>query len=106
MASKKGDNWIEPTIKYTANDIAFGSDDMPGSIRANSDISGASFTSFLTYSEKWVNLEEWQQNEFERGLPVQRTPASTPGINGYLENDKSYSAGGRSLARATVRSYR
>jgi hypothetical protein len=39
------------------------------------------------------------------GLPVQRTDQTEPQVNGYFVDDKTYSSGGRSLGRASVRSY-
>ena len=40
-----------------------------------------------------------------KDLPFKRVGAQSPGINGYLENDKTYSAGGRSLTRTSVRNF-
>ena len=38
-------------------------------------------------------------------LPISRTAAPEPSINGYLQADRTYSAGGRALNRASVRAY-
>lgn len=98
--------WIEPTLKYTAQDLYSGSvDDDPGKIRPGADISGASFSSYLTYSPKWHALSTAEQEAFECGLPYMRTGAAEPAVNGYLANDKTYSSGGRALERAMVRSF-
>ena len=44
--------------------------------------------------------------QIEQALPIQRVGAELPAVhNGYFADDKTYSAGGRSLARASVRSY-
>jgi len=102
---KRDGNWIEPTFSYTANELSNGVDDMPGQLRPNADVSGASFGSFVEYSSKYFNLTEEEKNDFKSTLPIQRVIADTPGISGYLENDKNYSAGDRSLSRSTVRSY-
>lgn len=103
---RRNDNWIEPTLRYTARDLASASanDDDPGRIRPGADIGGASFHSYLTYSLTWGNLSESTKEEFRRRLPFRRKGAPEPGINGRLSRDLTYSSGGRALDRATVRS--
>lgn len=104
---QKNGNWIEPTLKYVAKDLLSGTseDDDPGRIRANADISGASFYSYLTYTRAWWNLSDEERTKFRGQLPFQRSTAEEPGINGYLSSDRTYSAGGKALDRSTVRSY-
>lgn len=104
---KRDGKWIEPTLRYTAKDLMVGSgnDDDPGKIKPWADISGASFYSYLTYSSAWDALTAEQQAAFKKAMPVTRGGAAEPGINGYLEQDRTYSAGGRALGRASVRSY-
>ena len=103
---RRDDNWIEPTVHYTAFELAdpgFGDD--PGRVRAGADISGASFYSYLTYSSAWQALSGAVQDAFKECLPVKRRGAPEPGIDGYLQQDHVYSAGGRGLQRSTVRSW-
>lgn len=104
---KRGDNWIEPTLRYTAKDLAgmSGIDDDPGKLRPGADVSGASFYNYLTYSSAWFTLSAPQRESFEKSLPFQRTGAAEPGISGSLVSDRSYSAGGKALDRLSVRSY-
>lgn len=103
---KRGDDWIEPSLRYSAGDLAgSGTDDDPGRVRQGCDISGASFYSYLTYSSKYHNASSTEKQDALKDMPIERGTASAPGISGYLERDKSYSAGGRTLDRATVRSY-
>jgi len=104
---KKDDKWIEPSLHFEARDLGglASTDDDPGRIRPGANISGASFYSYLTYSSAWWNLTESERTEFKRGLPFFRGGASEPGINGYLSQDKTYSAGGKSVIRSTVKSY-
>jgi hypothetical protein len=104
---RKDSNWIEPSIRYTAKDLApySNQDDDPGKIRPGANITGASFYSYLTYSREWSNLSEAQKQAFEENLPFQRGGAPEPGIEGYLSSDKTYSSGGKSLDRSTVRSF-
>lgn len=104
---KRGDKWIEPTLRYTAKDLAGidGNDDDPGKIRPGANISDASFYNYLTYSAAWWNLTPEQREAFRSSLPFQRGTADEPGIDGYLTPDRTYSAGGKALDRFSVRSY-
>jgi len=107
LGFKRGDQWIEPTLRYTARDLAgmSANDDDPGRIRPGANITGASFYSYLTYSAAWNNLTQAQQEAFKERMPFHRSGAPEPGINGYLASDRTYSSGGRALDRSTVRSY-
>ncbi len=100
-------DFIEPTLIYTARSLegVNASDDDPGRVRPNANISGASFYSYLTYSSAWSDLSEEEKKNFKDSLPFQRTNGSEPRVNGYIENDKTYSSGGRALDRSSVRSY-
>ena len=104
---KRKGNWIEPTLRYTARDL-FGvsaNDDDPGRIRPRADITGASFYSFLTYSDKWSELTEVERANFKSSLPIQRVSGIEPGVSGFLIGDRTYSSGGRALDRSVVRGY-
>ncbi len=104
---QRNGDWIEPTLRYTARDLMDGAanDDDPGRIRPGADISGAGFCSYLCYSSAWFRLTKPEQDAFEATLPFPRSGAPAPGVNGYMSDDKTYSAGGRALQRASVRSY-
>ena len=104
---RRDGQWIEPTIRYTAQDLygASADDDDPGRVYPGADISGASFYSYLTYSTAWNNLTDAEQEAFDQRLPVKRTGAPEPSVNGYLVADRTYSAGGRALSRASVRGW-
>ena len=103
---RRDGNWIEPTLRYTARDLAgsAANDDDPGRVRPGADISGASFCSYLTYSAAWNTLPETEKNTVRARLPFKRTGAPEPGVRGYLSDDRTYSSGGRALSRASVRS--
>lgn len=100
----KDDKWIEPTIKYTAKELSNGIDDDPGRISIGANIEGAYFHSYLTYSSKWNDLSLDEKDKFKKTLPYYRKGADEPSINGYISEDKTYSSGGRSLNRSTVKS--
>lgn len=102
---KRGSGWIEPTLRYTARELAGGAanDDDPGRIRPGADITGASFYSYLTYSPAWDKLSGTERTAFELMLPFVRGGASAPGVAGYFSDDRTYSSGGHALSRASVR---
>ena len=102
---KKNNCWIEPTLIFTASDLEAGVNDDPGRVRPNKDITDADFCSYLTYSSAWSSLSVGEQLNFESELPFQRGGAEKPGVNGYLDNDRTYSSGGKTLSRSSVRSY-
>lgn len=103
---KRGDVWIEPMLEYTSRDLAGPSaaDDDPGRIRPGADVSGATFCSYLTYSPKWNRLSPAEREAIERSLPFHRGYAPQSAVSGYLVADRTYSAGGRSLGRSSLRS--
>lgn len=104
---KRDGSWIEPTLRYTARDLAGGSanDDDPGKIRPGADVAGASFYSYLVYSSAWDALTSDQRQSFKNSISIKRGTAEEPGVNGYFSSDRMYSSGGRALDRSTVRSY-
>lgn len=104
---RRSGNWIAPTLRYTARDLASASadDDDPGRIWPGADISKASFYTYLTYNAAWDKLSESEKEGFRKRLPFERGGAPEPGVNGYLSHDRTYSSGGRGLDRASVRSY-
>lgn len=104
---RRNGDWIEPTVRYTARDLAglSANDDDPGRVRHGADVTGASFYSFLSYSAAWNELTDAQKAEIEGRLPLQRGSASEPGINGYIVSDRTYSSGGKALDRSSVRAF-
>ena len=104
---RRDGQWIEPTLRYTARDLAGSSanDDDPGKVRPSANTGNASFYSYMTYSSAWDALTDSEKAAFRKRLPFTRTGAPEPGVNGYLSDDRTYSSGGRALNRASVRSY-
>jgi hypothetical protein len=104
---RRNGNWIEPTLRYTARDL-FGSaanDDDPGRVRPGANIIDAKFYSYLTYGGAWSKATWAEKDAFGKRLPFRRGDAPEPGISGYMSDDRTYSAGGRALNRASLRSY-
>lgn len=104
---KRNGAWIEPTLLYTARDLAGANanNDDPGKIRPGANIDGAVFTSFLCYSSAYFSAPQPEREAVKKSLPFQRSSGTEPPINGYLSADRIYSAGGRALDRSSVRSY-
>ena len=105
---KRDGVWIEPTVRYEADELYAGTnDDDPGRIMPGKNVDGASFTSFLVYTDAWTYLSAQQQADVKAALPFQRSSGVEPGVSSgaYFDQDKTYSAGGRALVRGIVRSY-
>ncbi len=104
---RRNGDWVEPTLRYTARELAAanGSDDDPGRVRPGANIADASFYSYLTYSAKWDVLSAADRAAFKETLAVKRHDAEAPGAQGYFVDDLTYSSGGRSLGRSTMRGY-
>ncbi|MET3579955.1 hypothetical protein ABID19_002986 [Mesorhizobium robiniae] len=102
---KRGDAWIEPTLRYTAQELSGvgGVDDDPGKIRPGADIASASFYSYMTFTSAYFALSTSEREAL--GLPFIRGGAEQPGVSGYFSDDRVYSAGGRALNRSTVRTF-
>lgn len=99
---RRNGDWIEPTLRYRARDLAGASaaDDDPGRVPPGADISGASFYSYHVYGPGWDAATQSERDSF----PHPRVGAPTPGVNGYMIDDNTYSAGGKALGRSSVRS--
>lgn len=104
---KRDGNFIEPTLRYTARELMDGSsaDDDPGKIRPGANVLGATFGSYMTYSDAWNKLTSAGQEHFKSRLPFTRSGAPEPTLSGYLAGDRDYSSGGRALNRQSLRSF-
>jgi Bacterial HORMA domain family 1 len=78
---RRDGRWIEPTLRFTARDLAGGIaiNDDPGRIKPGANIVGASFYNYLTYSLAWYRLTPLQQDAFQRAMPFYRTGAPVRG---------------------------
>lgn len=95
--------WVV-ALRYTADMYGnLTADDRSGRIPRGADISGATWYSFLTYSSKWDTLTPAQRETIERDLPFSRSSGVEPTVRtGGWSPDKSYSAAGCGLRRATI----
>ena len=79
-------------------------DGKSGGVYARADISGASWFSFLIYSNKWGSLSPNAQQAVEARIPIKRSHGQAPGDgNGYWSTDRSYSSQGAGVQRRTFR---
>lgn len=103
---KRNGNWVV-ALKYHLDMYGnLTTDDNPGRIGPVVDMTGATFYTYMIYSDSWWALTDGQREAFRQSLPIQRGGAPEPGIeNGYWMSDRTYAAGGRALARSSIRSY-
>jgi len=101
---RRGKDHVPPTLKYTARTLLT-ADDLPGRVWPGENIAGATFYSYLTYSNAWLGLTLAQREQFEATLPFVRSGAQEPGASaGIWVNGKSYSSGGGGVERSVLRS--
>lgn len=76
-------------------------DDRSGRVPPRADRTGASWYSFLQYSDSWFGLDENQKARIRKSLPIKRTPGQEPssGLRGWSV-DKSYHRNRTSLERS------
>lgn len=101
---KRGSAWAV-ALRYEARlDGTLDADDRAGRVTPGISITGASFYSYLVHSYTWDLLDPAEQARIEARLPVQRTGADEPSSgNGSWVQDRSYSAGGSGVRRASLR---
>src|SRR6266540_2274825 len=101
---KRGSTWVV-ALRYEARlDGTLDADDRAGRITPGINITGASWSSYLVYSYTWGLLDAAERARIKARLPVQRTGADEPSSsNGSWVQDRSYSAGGSGVRRASFR---
>src|SRR5208282_4485649 len=102
---KRNGLWTPASVRYRAlPGGSLAADDDPGKIRPGIDVTGDSFTSFLSYSSTWFALTAGERDEIEQELPFQRASGTASGLEkGYWADDLNYVAGCRGLGRSTVK---
>lgn len=92
------------SLKYEVEANGTLSDDHSGGVYARANITGASWFSFLSYSDKWFGLSAADKAAFKAHSPVKRVPADEPNDgSGYWTVDRSYSSDGTGTQRRTFR---
>lgn len=97
---RRGGDWVV-VARYTMRTGGLSlTDDRPGRVPADANITGASWYSFLEYNDYWSELSESQRQQIRSLLPFQRTPGTEPGIGpGGWITDRIYSKNSVSLER-------
>jgi hypothetical protein len=101
---KRSSAWMV-ALRYEARlDGTLTADDRAGRVIPGIDITGAGFYSYLVHSYAWTLLDPDERARIEARLPVQRTGADEPSSsNGAWIQDRSYSAAGSGVQRASFR---
>ena len=60
--------------RYTVSSSGLAADERAGGIYARADISGASWFTFMTYSNAWWNLSDAARTAIKDSVPIDRTP--------------------------------
>lgn len=102
---KRNGLWTLASVRYVVlPGGTLQTDDDPGRIKANLDIAGASFSSFLIYSSTWFSRPQEERARIKTQLPFDRTTGDSPNLErGQWTQDKNYSSSGLGLGRSTVR---
>jgi hypothetical protein len=103
---KRGSSWVV-ALRYQAHlDGTLNADDRAGRVIPGIDITGAGFYSYLVYPYTWTLLDSAERARIKARLPVQRTGADEPSSNnGAWVQDRSYSAVGSGVRRASFRAW-
>ncbi|MEP7368759.1 MAG: hypothetical protein ABI662_03830 [Dermatophilaceae bacterium] len=96
-----GMEWVLQ-LRYTVSTSGTLTDNHPGGVPANAPSAGATFYSYLSYSQAFNDLPQWKRDAVKADLPVQRSGAAeSPRAGGTVNGHRSYSRDGVSLSRDT-----
>jgi hypothetical protein len=104
---KRDGKFIVPSLYYTAHELLTlnTQDDDPGKVLPGADVSNAHFNSYLERSQAYFDASDDERNAFNQSIDIQRVGIPKPEAEGYFSKDLTYSSGGRSLNRSTLKSY-
>lgn len=87
-------------LRYTATTGGYLMDNRPGSFPTSAAVAGLPFYSYLTYSQKFLNLSSAEREKAKEKLPVQRVGADEPTANaGSSTGGHGYSRNGTGVSR-------
>ena len=93
-------------LRYTATTGGYLMDNRPGSFPTSAAVAGLPFYSYLTYSQKFLNLTSGQREKVKEKLPVQRAGADEPTANaGSSTSGHGYSRNGTGVSRNVYMAY-
>ena len=100
----RNNSWIYPSLHYTARELlqAMAIDDSPGKVYPGADVTGASFGSYLTFSQMWTRSSPEAKRKFRARLPFQRISGEDFAAGGIWVKDRIYSANGQALSRSSL----
>ncbi len=92
------------SLKYSVSPYNTLVDDNPGRIPAHENIEGATFFSFLEYSDYFFTLSLTDRETIKSFLPIKRGDGQTPTYsNGYWDGQRTFSSGGVGVERGIFR---
>ena len=102
---RRSDSWVV-ALSYSVQNGTLVTDDRAGRVPVGANVAGASWYSFLRYSDQWFALTSSERARIENLIPVKRANASEPNVgsgNVWIE-DKVYTSSGTSFKRRTLKS--
>lgn len=103
---KKDDKRVLSWRYRVTSDGSIETDDRPGKMYSDVDVSTTTYFNFLTYSDKWYELSQRERDRIEEGLPFKRSAGSLPTDGaGHWSSDRTYSASGTGVSRSSFRPY-
>lgn len=93
-------------LRYTATSGGQLLDNRPGSFPTSAAVAGLPFYSYLTYSQKFLDLSSSEQDKTKKALPITRTGAQEPTAStGSLTTGHGYSRNGMGVSRDVYVAY-
>lgn len=90
--------------RYTVSSAGLATDERAGGIYARADVTGASWFTFMNYSDAWWDLSDAARKAVKDSVAIDRSPGTEPTDgNGYWESGRNYASGGMSTSRSGFR---
>lgn len=104
---RQSDNERILTWRYSVDSGGnLNSDDRPGRIVSGVNITGATFRSYMNYTELFTKLTPEERDAYKEKLPVGRVGAPAYGSSlGTWQSDLTYSSTGVAMVRQTFKLY-
>lgn len=90
--------------RYTVSSSGLATDERAGGVYARADVTGASWFTFMSYSDAWWDLSDAARKAVKDSVAIDRSPGTEPTDgNGYWEGGRNYASGGTSTSRSGFR---
>ena len=97
-SGRAGNEWVLLMRYVAANGVL--SDDRSGRVPAGVDVSGTTFSSFLTYAAPFFTLSPAERERVKAALPIQRASGVEAGfVSGIWSGERGYSSSDRGVIR-------